>query len=330
MPRTADAETHALFHRCIRHIAVTGGPSSAFSGVDGLVGWLPLRLIRRDPIVFLECVRMLRPSTHQPPVPAPLRVLIVDDEELGRELLRTRLRAVPGIEVLGESSNGFDALRAIRELRPDVVFMDIEIPGLDGLRVVEQIAEAQLPLVIFVTGHSAYAPRAFELNAIDYVLKPFTTHRLVEAVERARARLAHGETDHNGSMVAVMEAPQRADIEESDDANALTVGGRARRLIVRDRSGYVLVQLSEVESLEAAGNYVRIVCGRRVFLMRSTMGDLEAVLDAEQFARVHRSTIVNIDAIQRITPHASGDFEILLNSGRSVRMSRSYRRRLLP
>ncbi len=254
-----------------------------------------------------------------------MRVLIVDDEELGRELLRTRLRAVPEIEVLGESGDGYAALRAIHELKPDVVFMDIEIPGVDGLHVLEQIAAADLPLVIFVTAHSTYATRAFELNAIDYVLKPFTTHRLVEAVARARTRLVHAEPAADATARLSLVRPDQDGVVAARPDTT-----RAKRLIVRDRTGFVPILLPDVDSFEAAGNYVRIMSGARTFLMRSTMTELETTLDPDQFARVHRSTIVNIDAIQRITPHASGDFELLLRGGRAVRMSRSYRRRLLP
>jgi two-component system LytT family response regulator len=273
---------------------------------------------------------MLHAPAHSYAARTPMRVLIVDDEELGRELLSSRLRGVPDVELLGESSNGLDALSAIRELRPDVVFMDIEMPGLDGLRVLEHVAAAELPLVVFVTAHSDYATRAFELNATDYVLKPFTTPRLIEAVERARARLS-ATTDAPGERRLLLVDNGESGAEGAADSGAPgLVGQRTRRLLVRDRVGFALVQLSEIESIEAAGNYVRILSGRRTWVMRSTMTDIEAILDPDQFARVHRSTIVNIDAIERITPHASGDFELRLHSGRVLRMSRSYRRRLLP
>lgn len=262
-----------------------------------------------------------------------LRVLLVDDEELGRDVLRVRLEDMPGIEIIGEASNGDAAVESVLELRPDLVFLDVQMPGRDGLQVLEAVASEYLPAVVFVTAHDEYAIKAFELHALDYLLKPVSMRRLMEALERARQQRARDELAEVHSRVAAlldqreMAAAQGtgpAPTAEDDAESAL------RRIVVRDKEDYVLVTVSDIDALEAAGNYVRIVLHDRVFLVRGTLTEYERRLDSSVFVRVHRSTIVNADQIDRVTPEPHGDFTLTLKCGKQYRMSRSYRSRVLP
>ncbi len=261
-----------------------------------------------------------------------LRVVVVDDEALGREMLRYRLEDVPDIELIGEYGDGDSAAESIQRLRPDVIFMDIEMPGRSGIEVLRDAVDYQ-PAVIFVTAHSDYAVGAFEQSALDYLLKPVSPGRLVRALDRAREHVLTQQVASLHRRAAAL-----GSVEEQDTAEGTgpVPGGEVpdseplRRIVVRDGDDYLLVGLDTVWAFEAAGNYVRIQTPGRGYLVRGTLRSYERRLDPRAFARIHRSTIVAIDRIERIKPEPHGDFLVVLDTGKRYRMSRSHRSRLLP
>jgi two-component system LytT family response regulator len=249
-----------------------------------------------------------------------IRTLIVDDEPLAREGLRLMLGTVRGVEVVGESSDGAAAIEAIGALAPDVVLLDVQMPGLSGFDVVEQAGSRHLPLVVFVTAYDVHALRAFQVHAFDYLLKPVRPERLAEAMARVRDDLARG-TPPRERLLDVVDEARRQSSPGS--------GTYRGRFTVRDRDRYVLVQAADVDWIDAAGNYVRLNVGPREYLLRSTLADVERQLDPRAFSRIHRSTIVSLSRVREIRVDAHGDYDVTLNDGRTLKMSRSYRQRLL-
>ena len=242
-----------------------------------------------------------------------IRVLIVDDEPIARRGIRQQLRGEADLEVIGEYGDGAAAIDAITELAPDLVFLDIQMPEVGGFDVVEAIGVARMPAVVFVTAYDEHALRAFDVHAVDYVLKPIDRHRFRTAVERARRRLAH--------------APGQLDRRI---AAALGELGRpahdyAKRLAIKGDGRVILVDVDEVDRLEAAGNYVEVHSGARHHLVRETMASLEARLDPARFVRVSRSSIVNADRVRELQPMFNGDFVVVLRDGTKVAGSRRYR-----
>ena len=242
-----------------------------------------------------------------------IRVLIVDDEPIARRGIRQQLRSETDLEVIGECGDGAEAIDAITELAPDLVFLDIQMPEVGGFDVVEAIGVARMPAVVFVTAYDEHALRAFDVHAVDYVLKPIDRHRFRTAVERARRRLAH--------------APGQLDRRI---AAALGELGRpahdyAKRLAIKGDGRVILVDVDEVDRLEAAGNYVEVHSGARHHLVRETMASLEARLDPARFVRVSRSSIVNAARVRELQPMFNGDFVVVLRDGTKVAGSRRYR-----
>jgi len=242
-----------------------------------------------------------------------IRALIVDDEPLARRRLRAFLRTEGDIEVVAECGNGEEAVAAIREHRPDLVFLDVQMPGMNGFDVLAAIEARQLPLIIFVTAHDQYAVQAFEQRALDYLLKPFAKHRFQDAVSRARERLA---------------GPDPGDFRERISGLLRTVAGPKTHLVVKTGGHSVLLQTARIERLEAEGDYVRIHAGREVYLTRQTMNKIEAELGSGRFVRVHRSSIVNVEFIKEIHPLPGGDHVVTLRDLTQVTLSRGYRDRL--
>ena len=253
-----------------------------------------------------------------------LRALIVDDEPLARDNVRLALEKELDVEVIAECADGESAIEAIRELEPDVVFLDVQMPGTGGFDVVHEIGPEEMPAVVFVTAFDEHALRAFEVHALDYVLKPFDDERFSDAVEHARRtlRMRRDEESFRRGLSALM-----TDVHGGQDGS-----GRPRfasRLMVRLRDRIHFVRTEDVDWFEAAGNYVRLHTGDRSHLIRSTMSAIEERLDPQQFVRIHRSTIVNVDRIKEIQPWAGGDYLAILKSGQQLRISRGYRDALL-
>ena len=259
---------------------------------------------------------------------AVIRTLVVDDEPLAREGLRVRLAREDDIEIVGEAADGPTAVSAILSLRPDVVFLDVQMPGMDGFEVVERTAAVHLPVVVFVTAFDRYALRAFAAHALDYLMKPIAHRRFQDALRRVRREL---ERNAAGESVERMRA-----MLEMRDANApkpepheSRAARYATRFTSRDGDRFVLVRAADVDWAEAAANYVRLHVGPRWFPVRMPMGEIERRLDPSQFVRVHRSAIVNLDRVAEIRPEWHGEYQVVLKTGTAMRLSRGYRDRLL-
>ena len=245
----------------------------------------------------------------------PTRVLIVDDEPLARRRLRTILSKHAGVEVIGEAGNGITAVAAVTELAPDLMLLDIQMPGQDGFDVLRTLVERKstLPIVIFITAHDEHAVRAFDVQALDYVLKPVAAERVLAAVDRGIARLAES---------------RRADLSQelAGLVSAVDRSRREGRLAVRTDRGVRLVPFDEVLWVEADGDLVKVHTQRVTHVMRMTMAEMEAELPPTQFLRVHRSAIVNTGCVQEIQPLFKGDYVIVLRGGAAVRSGRTYRK----
>jgi two-component system, LytTR family, response regulator len=274
-----------------------------------------------------------------------IRTVLVDDEPLAREGLRVRLSREEDVEIVGEADDGPSAVDTILSLRPDLVFLDVQIPGFDGFDVVARTAATYLPTIVFVTAYDRYALRAFEVHALDYLLKPIAHRRFQEALRRARHELdrrgretaASADGSEAESLSAVADRLRRMldDRESAASASArrppmgVDSPRYAMRFTVRDGERYVLVRVADVDWAEASANYVRLHVGPKTFQMRTTMSELERQLDPGQFTRIHRSAIVNLDRIREIRPEWHGEYEVALVTGATLRLSRGYRDRLL-
>jgi two-component system LytT family response regulator len=265
------------------------------------------------------------------PATAPRRVVLADDEPLARERLRMLLAAHPGWRVAGEAEDGASAVRAILEARPDLVFLDIRMPELSGIEVVDALDaaaeehQAPLPAIVFVTAHDEYAVRAFEQRALDYLLKPVDAPRMARALARVEERLAAAPAA--GTPAA---APD-VGVQLRELLAALgTTPAWPRRFVVRDaKGGLYFVRAADVEWVEAQENYVALHAGGRVHLVRDTMKRFEAKLDPDVFVRVHRSAIVSLDHVARLEPYAHGEYTIVLRDGTRLRTSKAHGARLL-
>jgi two-component system LytT family response regulator len=240
--------------------------------------------------------------------PATLRAVIVDDEELARGLLRELLRPHPEIEVAAECANGFEAVKAVAEASPDLLFLDVQMPKLDGFEVLELIDPG--PVVIFVTAYDQYAMRAFDAYAVDYLLKPFSAERFELAIERAKARL--------GERRLPLEAAQARRPEE-----------RPQRIVVKDGPKVHVIPLEKLDYLEAQDDYVALHSGGKSYLKQQPIASLEAALDPARFVRIHRSAIVNLERVARIEPYGKESRIAILSDGTRLPVSRSGYARLL-
>jgi two-component system LytT family response regulator len=240
-----------------------------------------------------------------------LRALIVDDEALIRLGIRRALEALPDVAVSGECASGLEAIAAIAEAPPDVVVLDVQMPGCSGLDVVRHIGPARMPAVIFLTAYDEYAVQAFEVNAVDYLLKPFEPERLAEAVDRVRVRLRSRQGDALAERLeAVLSSRRPAPVD---------------RLVVRDGERYELVPVDAVDWVEAANNHVQLHCGARRHLLAETLTSLERRLDQRRFLRVHRSRMVNASRVVAVHVLMGGAYELELRDGTRLTSGRQYR-----
>jgi two-component system LytT family response regulator len=242
-----------------------------------------------------------------------LRCVVVDDEPLARDLLRGMLEAYSDIEVVAECADGRTALRAIRKLDPDLVFLDVQMPKMDGFDLVQELDPETMPSIVFVTAYDRYALRAFEIHALDYLLKPFDEERLERALSRARDHLGRADRGEELSRVLAL-------LED--------LGARDRypdRIAIRRSDRTILQPVAEIDWLEADGKHVKFHVGDRTFAIREAMSRIERMLDPRTFLRVSRSAIVNVGRIREVQPWFHGDHVIVLQSGEQVTTTRTYR-----
>jgi two-component system, LytTR family, response regulator len=246
-----------------------------------------------------------------------IKTVIIDDEPIARDRVRRMLREENDIEVVGECGNGKEAVAFINENKPDLVFLDIQMPEMSGFEALQEINPSKTPAIIFVTAYDQYAIQAFDVHALDYLLKPFNRERFKRAIERAREQIEKtggGKIDER--LVSLL-----ADLTNSKKY--------LERLVVKSVGRVFFLRTEEVDWIEAAGNYAKLHVGREGHLIRETMNGLEAKLNPDKFLRIHRSTLVNIDRIKELNPLFSGDYTVLLKNGTELTLSRNYRDRLL-
>jgi len=239
--------------------------------------------------------------------------MIVDDEPLARRRILSLLKSDSTFEVVAECADGASGVRAITEHKPDLIFLDVQMPGTDGFGVLEEVAPVHLPAIIFVTAFDQYAVRAFDEHAVDYLLKPFKRDRFVESLARAKdSILRRNPPDDEGKLLALLRR----------------IGGDRGRFVIRTDGKMVFLRTSEVEWIEAAANYVRVHVGQRVYTVREKISDFEQTLSPDKFVRIHRSVIVNLDAIAEIQSCGSGEYIVVLRGGTELPMGRTYREAL--
>ena len=255
-----------------------------------------------------------------------IRTILVDDEPLAIQGMELRLQAHDDVEIIERCSNGREAIRAIKTHKPDLVFLDIQMPGFDGFSVVQGLMEVEPPLFVFVTAYSDHALRAFEAQAVDYLMKPVEEARLADTLDRVRQRLNEkrgaGEVEKLKEVLAEHAPDAVTDLSEGGEV----ASSRFEKLInIKDRGQIFRVDVDTIEMIEAAGDYMVINTGDNSLVLRETMKDLEKRLDPRRFQRVHRSTIVNLDLVKQVKPHTNCECFLLLESGAQVKVSRSYR-----
>ena len=262
-----------------------------------------------------------------------VRTLIVDDERMARKRLRTLLTADADVDVVGECSNGRDAVTAIRERKPDLVFLDVQMPELDGFAVVQTIGAQRMPVTVFVTAFDQYALKAFEAHALDYLTKPFDRERFQTSLGRAKAQVRLRAVARTQAEGASEGAPSDAALR--DRLMSLLDGLErqtryADRLMVKSAGRVVFLRVAEIDWIEAAGSYVRLHIGRDGHLLHEGITSIARRLDPTRFARVHRSTIVNLDRVRELQPWFHGDAIAILRDGTRIQVSRTYRDALGP
>jgi len=255
-----------------------------------------------------------------------IRTLIVDDEPLARRGLELRLRKHADIEIVGEASNGRKAFHAISSLRPDLMFLDVQMPGIDGFELLRALPATLIPLTIFVTAYDQYALAAFAASALDYLLKPVDDARLDESIARARGRLAERKAeDHYERLLKLIATLPNAGELKLEDLPTTDPVSATNKLTIKDGARVLRIDTESVRWIDAAGDYMCIHAGDETHVLRGTMHDLERRLDPKRFARVHRSTIVNLDRVKEMRPHLNGEYFLVLDSGHELKLSRSYR-----
>lgn len=258
----------------------------------------------------------------------PITTIIVDDEPLAIQGLELRLQAFDDVEIVERCANGREAIRAIKTLKPDLVFLDIQMPGFDGFSVVAGLADIEPPLFVFVTAYGDYALKAFEAQAVDYLMKPVEEERLAATIDRVRQRLTEKRSCEDSERlkeILTEVAPDSMPEDLAIDADAPSANRYEKVLNIKDRGQIFRVDVADIERIDAAGDYMCIYTADQTLILRETMKDLERRLDPRKFQRIHRSTIVNLDNIKSVKPHTNGECFLVLGSNTQVKVSRSYR-----
>ena len=245
-----------------------------------------------------------------------IRAIIVDDEPLARKKLKLFLADEPEFDVIAECSNGAQAISAIGKHRADVVFLDIQMPEIDGFGVLESLSPQRLPFIVFVTAHDAYALKAFEVRALDYLLKPYDRSRLRQTLSRVRAAIQHASIEKQQVQILSLLADLKTHRKQPE------------RLLIRSAGRVYFVNVDDIEWAEAEGNYVSLHVGSESHLIRQTMSALEQRTDPQRFVRIHRSTLVNVARVKEIQPWFEGEYVAILSNGKRLNVSRPYRKQL--
>lgn len=245
-----------------------------------------------------------------------IRAIIVDDEPLGRTVIREMLRRDPDFTLVGECANGHEAISIIQDERPDLIFLDVQMPEVDGFEVLAALNADQLPMVIFVTAYDQYAVSAFEVHAVDYLLKPFDRERFGKALQRAKAQLQREQPNDVSQRILALLEEQR------------TKPKHLERLVIKTNGRIFFLKTEEIDWISAEGNYVNLHVKKDSYLLRETISSLEAQLDPQKFVRIHRSQIVNIDRIRELRHWSHGEYQVILHDGAELMLSRSYREKL--
>jgi len=250
-----------------------------------------------------------------------IRAIIVDDEKPARRRLRELLEKQPDIAVVAECSNGAEAARQIRALQPDLLLLDVQMPGLDGFGVVDAVGAAQMPATIFVTAYDQYALKAFEVSALDYLLKPFSDERFERSLARVLSFVRTNRREEMSRRIISL-------LDQIQPKQPQNAGAPLDCLMIKDGGRLLFLRVEEIDWIEAAGVYVQVHTADKTWLHRISLSELEAKLDARQFLRIHRSTIVNVQKVRELHPHSHGDFLVLLHDGTELKLSRSYRQKV--
>jgi two-component system, LytTR family, response regulator len=262
----------------------------------------------------------------------PIRALIVDDEELARRGIEIRLADYPDIQIVGQCCNGREAIAAVNRDDPDLMFLDIQMPGVSGFDVLARLPHESLPMIIFVTAFDRYALDAFEAQAVDYLLKPINDTRFGQAIERVRSywrqQRALEQRDRLMQLLAATQGAATVDESLRQELDSQANAAYPDILPIRDDVGTVRLDVSTIDWIDAAGDYMCVHADGRTYVLRETMKSLESILDPKMFQRVHRSTIVNIRRVRRLRPHTNGEYFLTLDDGQEIKLSRSYRDRV--
>jgi two-component system LytT family response regulator len=256
-------------------------------------------------------------------LPDRIKTLIVDDEPLARRNLRLLLERDPQIEILGECRNGKEAIKAIESSRPDLIFLDIQMPEMDGFDVLECVGAEHVQAIVFVTAFDQYALKAFEVHALDYLLKPYDDLRFTQALQRAKSQIESREINKVSKRLLAL-------LEERESHKGAPTGLKPylNRVMIKLASRVILLRVDEIDWIEADGNYAKLHVGKKAHLLREKMQELESQLDPQRFVRIHRSIIVNLERIKELHPHFNGDYIVVLEDGSQLKLSRSRRENL--
>jgi two-component system LytT family response regulator len=264
-----------------------------------------------------------------------ISTVIVDDEPLARKGLSLRLAEFDNIDIVGECKNGIEAVTLIPQVRPDLVFLDIQMPGLNGFQVINKLQELKqpIPLIVFVTAFDSYAIKAFDVHALDYVLKPVDGKRLKDAVDKVTLTLERKQQDVNNQKLAKLVADFTGDdcediLRKLASGESITTNAYPDILAIKDGSEVTRVEVNDIQWIDAAGDYMCVHATDQTHIMRRTMKELENDLDPKKFVRAHRSAIVNIKFVQKMVSHISGEYHLILNNGTELKVSRSHRDRV--
>ena len=245
-----------------------------------------------------------------------IRALVIDDEPLARDMIREMLEGHPEAEIIGECGSGREAVETIKALSPDLIFLDIQMPELGGFEILESFNDSKTPYIIFATAYDQYAVRAFEVHALDYLLKPFDRERFETAWQRAKSRMAEDQLHQRDQHILTL-------LEE------LKAGPRhLERLVVKTEGRVFFLDVNDIHCIEAEGNYIRVYNGQKTYLLRETISGLESQLNPKLFLRIHRSSIVRIDKIKELQPWFHGEYHVIMENGKQLTLSRNYRSNL--